>query len=180
MCDYSLHNVMTRKAAIGDKLMTTKFPSGTGGLCDINDPRVAVCLMPGTELAFAQQVTRAGLFGIAFTTARLGRFRQINTDVAHTHHDAVEFADGKVLLLHAMSACQFVTVLQLPAKADGESTLVDQVEDRLITPAEASEMVPIPMPRRRVVEYVPLVALVALPGFLSAMTVAMLRGLGVL
>ena len=30
MCDYSLHNVRTRPAEVGDKLITHSFPTGTG------------------------------------------------------------------------------------------------------------------------------------------------------
>jgi hypothetical protein len=30
MCDYSLHNVKTRHAKVGDKLMTRQFDSGRG------------------------------------------------------------------------------------------------------------------------------------------------------
>jgi hypothetical protein len=52
MCDYSLHNVKTRPAKVGDKLTTRKFDSGTRGFSAPEDINVAVCLLPGTELSF--------------------------------------------------------------------------------------------------------------------------------
>src|ERR1700722_805100 len=52
MCDYSLHNVKTRPAKVGDKLTTRFFQSGTRGFCAPEDASVAVCVMPGTELSF--------------------------------------------------------------------------------------------------------------------------------
>jgi hypothetical protein len=53
MCDYSLHGVMSRPAKIGDKLATTEFTNTTtGGFAGVDDPMMAVCLQPGTELVF--------------------------------------------------------------------------------------------------------------------------------
>ena len=51
MCDYSLHNVASRPAKVGDKLVTKQFDSFTTGAVD--EPNIAVCLVPGTEIAFA-------------------------------------------------------------------------------------------------------------------------------
>ena len=57
MCDYSLHHVATRPAKIEDRLVTTKFHNTiTRGFAAVSDPRVAVCLLPGTELAFDRDV----------------------------------------------------------------------------------------------------------------------------
>ena len=57
MCDYSLHDVASRPAKVGDKLVSSQFPNAiTRGFADPADPRVAVCLMPGTELAFDKEV----------------------------------------------------------------------------------------------------------------------------
>jgi hypothetical protein len=60
MCDYSLQNVKTRPARIGDNLVTRRFSSATGGFCAPEDIHVAVCLLPGTELSFAYEVRRFG------------------------------------------------------------------------------------------------------------------------
>lgn|SRR5215469_1313663 len=119
MCDYSLHNVMTRPAKIGDKLVTTTFCGTlTRGFAAIENPQVAVCLRPGTELAFEQEIESDGPFLFFWrwkSGAKVARFRQINSKQPNTHHDAVEFPSGKVVLLTRLSEGQLATVLQLPA-----------------------------------------------------------------
>jgi len=59
MCDYSLQNVKTRPAKVGDKLVTRRFSSGTSGFAAPEDVNVAVCVLPGTELSFAWDVRRS-------------------------------------------------------------------------------------------------------------------------
>ena len=57
MCDYSLHAVETRPAKVGDKLRSTTFANCfTRGFAALGEPNVAVCLRPGTELAFDRDV----------------------------------------------------------------------------------------------------------------------------
>ena len=59
MCDYSLHGVASRPAKVGDKLVTTQFwNTTTHGLAPVGEPSVAVCLLPGTEVAFESEVVR--------------------------------------------------------------------------------------------------------------------------
>ena len=120
MCDYSLHNVKSRPAKVGDKLTTHNFNTGTRGFAAPEDASTAVCVLPGTELAFANEVRygRSGLFGwkvnaVNHTTAV---FRQINKDEPRTHHDALEFPDGQIVLLTDVFEGQEATVLQLPAQ----------------------------------------------------------------
>lgn len=121
MCDYSLHHVATRPAKLEDKLVTTKFTNSiTRGFAAVGEPHVAVCLLPGTELAFDENVECEPSFGIGILPnkkigQRLARFRQINTENAVTHHDAFEFPDGQVVLLTRLCEGQRATVLQLPA-----------------------------------------------------------------
>ena len=121
MCDYSLHHVASRAAKPEDKLVTTKFrDSITHGFAAISEPHVAVCLLPGTELVFEENVRCRPLFDIGILPGkkigqRLARFRQINTHNAVTHHDALEFPDGQVVLLTRLRKGQRATVLQLPA-----------------------------------------------------------------
>ena len=43
-------------------------------------------------------------------------FRQVNKDNPNTHHDALEFPDGKMVLLTDLFEGQRSTVLQLPAQ----------------------------------------------------------------
>jgi hypothetical protein len=121
MCDYSLHNVKSRPAKVGDKLTTRHFYTGTTGFAAPENPNVAVCLLPGTELSFASKVSCQSKWysflnvsTIHHTTAI---FRQINEDKPHTHHDALEFPDGQIVLLTRLLEGQEAIVLQLPAQA---------------------------------------------------------------
>ena len=57
MCDYSLHNVRSRPAKVGDKLTTRDFGTGTRGFAASEDANMAVCVLPGTELSFVGKVT---------------------------------------------------------------------------------------------------------------------------
>jgi hypothetical protein len=120
MCDYSLHNVKSRPAKVGDKLNTRSFNTGTRGFAAPEDAYTAVCVLPGTELAFGKPVryNPRGLFDwrtavVAYTTAI---FRQINENSPQMHHDALEFPDGQTVLLTDLSEYQEATVLQLPAQ----------------------------------------------------------------
>jgi hypothetical protein len=103
--------------------VVTKFHNSiTRGFAAIGEPNVAVCLLPGTELAFEQNVECEPSFGIGILPnkkvgQKLARFRQINMDNAVTHHDALEFPDGQVVLLTRLCEGQRATVLQLPASA---------------------------------------------------------------
>ena len=123
MCDYSLHHVATRPAQVEDKLVTTNFSKSiTRGFAAVGEPHVAVCLLPGTEIAFDNNVEYEPSFGIGILPnkkigQRLARFRQINTNHANVHHDALEFPDGQVVLLTRLLEGQLATVLQLPAAA---------------------------------------------------------------
>lgn len=118
MCDYSLESVRSRPAKVGDKLVTTDFGTCTRGFASVDDRCAAVCLLPGTELAFVQPVRHfLRLFRPnAVTEHQTAIFRQVNKDITLTHHDALEFPDGKVVLLTRLSEGQEATVLQLPAE----------------------------------------------------------------
>ena len=118
MCDFSLHAVRSRPAKVGDKLTTRMFNLGTRGFSAPEDERMAVCLLPGTELSFANDVRREIKWPwtervIGFKTAI---FRQINLHNRATHHDALEFPNGEVVLLTLLEEGQQATVLQLPAE----------------------------------------------------------------
>jgi hypothetical protein len=121
MCDYSLHLVASRPAAVGDTLIATDFSrSITRGFAAVGDPDTAVCLLPGTELAFEDNVTydRAfSLFGKARVAHKVARFRQINMDDPNVHHDALEFPGGLTVLVTRLTPGQRATVLQMPATA---------------------------------------------------------------
>ena len=119
MCDYSLHHVASRPARLGEVLTTTKFASTcTRGFAATPEPNVAVCVMPGTELAFERDVAWDRLFSFLRRkpTGKLVRFRQVNAHDPHVHHDAIEFPDGRTVLLTKLRPGQRATVVQLPAR----------------------------------------------------------------
>jgi hypothetical protein len=121
MCDYSLHHLASRPAKVGDKLVTTKFVNTlTGGFAAVDNPNVAVCLLPGSELAFDRDVECEQALGI-LRRRKVGhsvaRFRQVNVDQPCMHHDALEFPSGKIVLLTRLCEGQRATVLQMPAVA---------------------------------------------------------------
>jgi hypothetical protein len=141
MCDYSLHLVASRPAKVGDKLVATDFArSITRGFSAVGEPEVAVCLLPGTEIAFDEEVQydRAfSLFGKARVEHRVARFRQVNVDDPHVHHDALEFPGGQIVMVTRLMPGQRATVLQLPASAQdhARATARTAQRERAIEPA---------------------------------------------
>jgi hypothetical protein len=127
MCDYSLHAVTSRPAKAGDKLITTSFKvTTTRGFSSIDQPEVAVCLLAGTEVAFDEPVKYDSAIPfwtkqVAHTTAR---FRQLA--VQHRHHDALEFPDGRTVLVTRLCEGQRASVLQLPATSRLEHRAKEQ------------------------------------------------------
>ena len=102
MCDFSLQSVQSRPAKVGDKLVTRDFGTGTRGFADVDNLGIAVCLMPGTELAFAGEVAclPAGLLGWKTKTInhQTAIFRQVNKErwpriMMHS------VPDGRIVLL---------------------------------------------------------------------------------
>ena len=128
MCDFSLQSVRSRPAKVGDKLVTRDFGTGTRGFADVDDLGTAVCLMPGTELAFAGEVAclPAGLL-LGWKTKTINHqtaiFRQVNKEKLAAHHDALEFPDGRTVLLTLLCEGQAASVLQLPAQPKTEAEI---------------------------------------------------------
>lgn len=130
MCDYSLMHVASRPVRQAEKLVTQQFPGTTSrGLASPADANTAVCVLPGTEMAFTNPVRLrsdrllGSLLNIVKEAAgyapgqyeRVAKFVQINKHDDHTHHDALQFVDGNVVLLHHLQVGQEVTIVQLPA-----------------------------------------------------------------
>ena len=117
MCDYSLHQVSSRPAEVGEKLVSTRFTGGTHGFAAVDDPAVAVCLLSGTEVAFEKEIQfyQGWSFFKPKATGTVARFRQVKIDNPNTHHDALELADGRIVLVHCLRERQHATVLQLPS-----------------------------------------------------------------
>jgi len=103
------------------------------GFAASENPSVAVCVLPGTELAFAHEVkrlpTRLWPWHDGAIRPKMAIFRQINKGKVAVHHDALEFPDGQLVLLTFLCEDQEATVLQLPA------------EPKTATEAEAQERV---------------------------------------
>jgi hypothetical protein len=121
MCGYN-----SRLARVGDKLVTTQFwDTTTRGFSPVGEPKVAVCLLPGTEVVFDREVQHqvAGFRLRVFKKEagqfrhRVARVRLVNVDNPYTHHGAIEFPDGQIMLLTHLCLGQHLTVLQLPAQA---------------------------------------------------------------
>jgi hypothetical protein len=120
MCDYSLHGVASRPAKVGDRLVTTRFATTfTRGFAATDARDIAVCLQPGTEVAFHRDAEVDAGYGFLPNRKlkeRVARFRQVNLDRPNIHHDALEFPSGEIVPLTRMAEGQIATVLQLPAE----------------------------------------------------------------
>lgn len=124
MCDYSLKHVASRPAKVEDVITTSAFIGTTSrGFAPVGEPNVACCVLPGTEIAFTETV-KVRKFEHGFWSATetpedtgqtLARFRQVDVENQHTHHDALELADGRIVKLNDLIVGQTATVLQLPA-----------------------------------------------------------------
>ena len=90
--------VRSRPARIGDKLTTRDFGMGTRGFAASEDANLAVCVLPGTELSFAGEVSCLPVGLLAWREKVIKHetaiFRQINKERVAAHHDALEFPDG--------------------------------------------------------------------------------------
>jgi hypothetical protein len=136
MCDYSLHHLRSRPAKVDDKLTVSDFghPLGTRGFAAPEDKYLAVCLLPGTELSFANEVRRENSW-VPWSTKikhKTAIFRQVNKKGHAVHHDALEFPDGQIVLLTILKQGQQATVLQLPALAG--VTVREQKEQAVVAP----------------------------------------------
>jgi hypothetical protein len=142
MCDYSLQHLASRPAKVGDKLVTTHFKhSLTGGFCAVGKPDVAVCLMPGTEVAFEREIESRSPFWMRPKKlgSKVARFRHVNQDCPVMHHDALELANGQIVLLTQLIEGQLATVIQLPT-TEHEHAATEHVTELVAAP-------PMPMGR---------------------------------
>jgi hypothetical protein len=141
MCDYSLKHMLSRPAKVGEKLVTTMFSSSiTKGFSAPGERNVAVCVLPGTELSFAEEVSASAgnpveaivngvkkIIGVPPQPSyRTATFIQVNKDKACVHHDALRFPDGSIVLLTNLEPGQAATVLTLPADP---ATLQDKARE---------------------------------------------------
>jgi hypothetical protein len=140
MCDYSLHLVASRPAKVGDQLVTTNFTESlTRGFAALGEPNVAVCVRPGTELAFESEVRYESAFslfrkGKVLTQHKVARFRQINLHNPNVHHDALEFPDGQMMMVTRLISGQRATILQLPVSLHDQCHGADATTDQAVMP----------------------------------------------
>ena len=131
MCDYSITASKTRDAEVGDKLIVTYFGSSKG-FAPQGDGTTAVCLRPGTELAFDSPVAYCDYHTLRpegpniRSEHRTAIFRQVHKDIKNTHHDMLEFPDGSTATLSLLHQGQTGTVLQLPAEPKNEAEVAEQ------------------------------------------------------
>ena len=97
MCDYSLHAIASRPARVGEALVSTHFRGcATAGFASPAEKTVAVCLLPGTELAFETNVRYRGRWfkshSVSFDVAK---FCKIAPEVRCQHRDALAFPRWK-------------------------------------------------------------------------------------
>ena len=147
MCDYSIRHVASRPAKVGDKLVTTSFDKPENrGFATVEEPNVAVCLLPGTELSLEKVAEYDQVFGRFFPSlrsrktggAKVARFRQVNVNAVGVHHDALEFPNGKTVLVASLLPGQHATVLQLPAIASKTSQVERPEAERGNNPATSN------------------------------------------
>jgi hypothetical protein len=141
MCDYSLEHVASRPAVKGERLVTAQFPrTVTRGFASTSDANTAICLLPGTEIVFdrAPKIDLFWFFSKKAASVTAARFRQINVHEPRCHHDALEFSDGKVVLLNHLATGQTATIVQLPRQRvsnskheDGQYTNTDRTAQNL-------------------------------------------------
>ena len=136
MCDYSLHTVASRDAQSSDMLVSCRFPgTETRGFAAPNDRLTAVCLRPGTELAFEADVRIKGLLFRRKVGAQLARFREVDVHKPTEHHDALEFSNGRIVKVTDLATGQRARVLQLPADPAAKRTAIPEtIELRAIHP----------------------------------------------
>ena len=136
MCDYSLHAVASRPAKVGETLVSTSFRgTSTRGFAALGEPGVAVCLLPGTELAFEQEVKYGSFIRTKTAGFSVARFCALEPGAPHQHRDALAFPNGNTVLVTLLSEGQRAQVLQLPATGQGHHT-AHQAEVALETQPE--------------------------------------------
>ena len=138
MCDYSMHAIASRPAKVGETLVSTGFRgTSTRGFASAEETRVAVCLLPGTELVFEQNVTYRGRwFGSKKIPFSVAQFCKLNPENPHQHHDALAFPDGTTLLVNSLVRGQRVRVLQLPVSATNIAAKTHLVTPTASIPAQ--------------------------------------------
>jgi len=121
MCDYSLQNVSlaARQKLATDSPRATSAPV-RAAFARRRRPAwpSAFCRERNCPSPARSPAKQPGLFPwrTRLINHKTAIFRQINMHKLAAHHDALEFPDGRILLLTLLSEGQQATVLQLPAQ----------------------------------------------------------------
>jgi hypothetical protein len=122
---------------VGDILVVSRFSNSiTRGLAAVGEPAVAVNLLPGTEVAFENDVeyeSRWPLLPNWHVNQRVARFRHVNIDNPNIHHHALEFPAGEIILVTRLCEGQRLSVLQLPAVPRTEREPHEQRHEAAVT-----------------------------------------------
>ena len=111
---------VSRAAKVGDRLMTTDpAKPGASGFAALGKPDIAVRLVPDTELAFEKYIQYYRRFSLLrFSRGhRTAKFRQFNVGNPHRECAALEFPDGRLVMISELAPGQTATVVQVPLAA---------------------------------------------------------------
>jgi hypothetical protein len=153
MCDYSLHTNPNRLATEGEDLIVYRFPTHSLGLASPADAKqmtcsakgdkkswwatlkewfsegrvemsvCAVCIPPGAQLVL-KDIPQNLQTELGVRTEERVLFTQLNA-CAYAYRDAVEFTNGKVVLLQRLQSGQRVRVVSL-AGTDAVEPVVEE------------------------------------------------------
>ena len=103
-------------AKTGDRLVTIE--SGDSGVCGfalVGRPGEAIRLLPDTTLEFDKEIRHFHRFSrLRFRIGhKTARFRHFPRD-ANANNDALELADGRLIMLTELAAEQTATVMKVP------------------------------------------------------------------
>ena len=86
---------------VGDAIVSTSFRgTSTRGFAVEGEPGVAVCLLPGTELAFDRDIKYdRNWISTRSAGTQVARFCAVELNRQHQHHDALMFPDGNTVLV---------------------------------------------------------------------------------
>ena len=132
MCDFSLKAVKSQPANVEDKIVTHNFGFGTIGFKPASDTSAgsaatAVCVIPGTEIAFDRVPERRFSWYMGETGEHMpglslkATFIQDNLENLNTHHDSLVFDNGVKVLLTHIEAGFGATVVRLPAAPQNDA-----------------------------------------------------------
>jgi hypothetical protein len=115
MCDYSLEMYASRPARESERYVTTRFPSGSVGFASPGDTSCAICVQYDTRLVL-EDIPQHVQAQCGVSPKETVTFARIETGA---YHDAIRFADGRVLSLQHLGpgvSASLVTLLEKDQK----------------------------------------------------------------